>query len=82
MTPMEAFRRAIAEIGYASSAELSEYMEKKHRVKIEPAFIPVFKATLQDLERTNKPRQGTKSISTKQSESSPDRRTAITSPQV
>ena len=67
MSPMEAFRCAIAEIGYASSAELAAHMQKKHGVKIDPAFIPLFKATLRDLERTNKPRQDAKPISTKQS---------------
>ena len=54
MKPMEIFQRAVAEIGEASAAELSEHLEKKHGVKIEPAFIPLFKATLQDLKRTNK----------------------------
>jgi hypothetical protein len=51
---MELFQRAIAEIGDVSAAELSDHLEKKHGVKIEPAFIPLFKASLQDLERTNK----------------------------
>ena len=82
MTPMEAFRRAVAEIGYASSAELTAHMEKEHGVKIEPAFIPLFKATLQDLERTNKLRQDAKPIHPKQSEPSQaalQRRKPITS---
>ena len=67
MNPMEAFRRAVAEIGYASAADLSAHIEKKHGVKIEPAFIPLFKATLRDLERTNRLRQVGKSIPPKQS---------------
>ena len=62
MSPMEAFRRAVAEIGYASAADLSAHIEKKHGVKIEPAFIPLFKATLQDLERTTRLRQEAKPI--------------------
>ena len=48
MKPMELFRSAIAEIGDASAAELSVHVENKHGVKIEPAFIPVFKATLKE----------------------------------
>jgi hypothetical protein len=60
MKPMEIFRVAVAEIGDVSAAELSAHLEKKHGVKIEPAFIPLFKATLQDLERTNKSRQNAK----------------------
>lgn len=57
MKPMELFRNAVAEVGDASAAELSDHLEKKHGVKIEPAFIPLFKATLQDMERAKKLRQ-------------------------
>ena len=66
MTPMELFRCAVAEIGYVSAAELSDHLEKKHGVKIEPAYIPLFKATLQDWERINKSRQEAKPIAPKQ----------------
>ena len=66
MKPMELFRRAVAEIGYVSAAELSAHLEKKHGVKIEPAFIPLFKATLQDLERTNRIRQDSKPVPAQQ----------------
>jgi hypothetical protein len=51
MKPMEIFRRAVAEIGDATSAELSAHLEKQHGFKIEPRFIPLYKATLRDLER-------------------------------
>src|ERR1019366_6686817 len=50
------------EIGDVSAVELSEHLEKKHGVKIEPAFIPLFKATLRDFEKTNKLRQDAKPI--------------------
>ena len=66
MKPMELFRRAVSEIGDVSAAELSAHLEKKHGVKIEPAFIPLYKATLRDLERTNKLRQDAKPIPSKQ----------------
>jgi hypothetical protein len=66
MKPMEFFRSAVSEIGDASAAELSAHLEKKHGVKIEPAFIPVFKATLKEMERTNKIRQDAKPISPKE----------------
>jgi hypothetical protein len=62
MKPMELFQCAVAEIGDVSASELSEYLEKKHGVKIEPAFIPLFRATLEDLERTNKLRHDAKPI--------------------
>ena len=66
MKPMELFRCAVAEIGDASDAELSAHLEKKHGVKIEPAFIPLFKATLQDLERTTRLRQAAKPVAPKE----------------
>ena len=62
MKSMELFRNAVAEVGDVSAVELSAHLEKKHGVKIEPAFIPVYKATLKELERTNKLRQDAKSI--------------------
>ena len=62
MKPMELFRNAVAEVGDVSAAELSAHLEKKHGVKIEPAFIPVFKATLRDFEKMRKLRQNAKSI--------------------
>ena len=61
MKPMEIFRRAVEEIGDVSAAELSAYLERQHSFKIAPAFIPLFKATLQDLERTSRLRQAAKS---------------------
>ena len=57
MKPIELFRRAVAEIGNVSAAELSAHLEKQHGLKIEPAFIPLFKATLRDLERMTRLRQ-------------------------
>jgi hypothetical protein len=64
--PMGIFQRAVAEIGDVSAAELSDHLEKKHGVKIEPAFIPLFKATLRDFEKTNKVRQDAKPIPPKE----------------
>jgi hypothetical protein len=61
MKPMELFRRAVAEIGNAAAAELSAHLEKQHGFKIEPRFIPLYKATLRDLERMTRLRQDAKS---------------------
>ena len=66
MKPMELFRLALAEIGDASPAELSAHLKNKHGVKIEPAFIPLYKATLQDLDRTARVRQQAKPTISKQ----------------
>jgi hypothetical protein len=46
MKPLDLFRRAVAEIGDVSAAELSAHLEKKHGMRIEAAIIPLFKATL------------------------------------
>jgi hypothetical protein len=51
---LEMVRCAIAEIGDVSAAELSAYLEQKYGVRIQPAFIPVYKATLKCLETTKK----------------------------
>ena len=57
MDKLELFRRTVADIGNVSAAALSAHLEKKYGVKIEPAFIPIFKATLLGLELTSKFRQ-------------------------
>jgi hypothetical protein len=51
MDRMHAFRLAVAEIGEASAEQLASYIEKKFGVRIEPKFIPCFRASLLDLER-------------------------------
>jgi hypothetical protein len=66
MKPMEIFRLAVAEIGDVTAAELSAHLEKKHGVKIEPAYIPVFREILKELEKTAKLREQAKSIPPKQ----------------
>jgi hypothetical protein len=71
MKPMDLFRRAVTEIGDASAAELSAHLEKQHGFKIEPRFIPLYKATLQDLERMTRVRQDAVSILPKQPAQAP-----------
>ena len=66
MQPLELFKRALAEIGNVSASELSAHLEMKHGVKIKPSFIPLYKATMQDLEKTKKPHQNAKPISANQ----------------
>ena len=57
MKPMDLFRRAVAEIGDAAAAELSAHLKKQHGFRIEPRFIPLYKATLRDLEGMTRLRQ-------------------------
>jgi hypothetical protein len=57
MSQMEAFRLAIAEIGDAPAVELSSFIQDKYGVMIDPRFVPVIRATLQDKERMARFRQ-------------------------
>lgn len=47
MTKIDAFRRAVAEIGDGNAAELSAFIESNLGVVIPPSHIPIFRATLQ-----------------------------------
>jgi hypothetical protein len=57
MDKMEAFRRAVAEAGDACPAQLSSLIEQKYGVRIEPRFIPLFRATVKDLDELTRLRQ-------------------------
>ena len=67
MHKLELFRLIVAEIGDVSAAELSAHLEKKHGFKIPPVFIPIYKASLKDLERAAQFRQETARITTNDS---------------
>jgi hypothetical protein len=51
MDKMQAFRLAFAEMGDAPAEALASHIELKYGVRIEPRYIPVFRATVQDLEK-------------------------------
>jgi hypothetical protein len=46
VTKEEAVRRALAELGDASAAEVVALVERRHGLKVAPAFIPVYRASL------------------------------------
>src|SRR5262245_29191629 len=50
MDRMDAFRLAVAELGDAPAQKLSSFIERRFGIKIEPKFIPIFRASLLDLE--------------------------------
>lgn len=54
---MQAFRQAVTELGDVSAEELSRHLQEKLGVKIEPRYIPFFRASLVDLERVDRMRQ-------------------------
>ena len=59
---MEAFRRAVAEVGDSSAEMLSSLIEQKYGVTIEPKYIPFFRASLQDLEKMTRLRQAARAV--------------------
>lgn len=57
MDKLELVQIALRELGDVSAQELSAFIEQKHGVKIEPKFIPVYKASLRDKLRLEAARQ-------------------------
>jgi hypothetical protein len=60
MEKLEAYRKAVAELGNVSAEELSRYIEEKYRVQIAPNFMPLYRASLQEWEKVNRQRQEAK----------------------
>ena len=60
MDKLELVQIALRELGDVSAQELSAFIEKKHGVKIEPKFIPLFKASIRDKVRLEATRQAAK----------------------
>ncbi len=50
-------REALAQSEDAAPEAIAAYVERRHGVRIEPRFIPVFTATLEDRERLERCRQ-------------------------
>jgi hypothetical protein len=46
MMKLEAFRQAVAEMGDATSEEMSAFIESRFGLVIAPPYIPLFQATL------------------------------------
>ena len=57
MDKMQAFRMAFAELGDAPAQELSSHIELKYGVRIEPRYIPLFRASAKDLEKLTRLRE-------------------------
>jgi hypothetical protein len=57
MTKLDMVKEALGQLGEVSAQEISAFVESKYGVKIDPAFIPVYRATLKDKERMEKARR-------------------------
>jgi hypothetical protein len=56
MTKLEMVREALNQLGEVSAHEISAFVESEYGTKIDPAFIPIYRATLKDKERMEKAR--------------------------
>jgi hypothetical protein len=50
MSKVEMMRVALKELGGATAAELSAFLEKTYNVKVEPKYIPILRASVREKE--------------------------------
>jgi hypothetical protein len=48
---LEIVQRALRELGEANAQALSVFIDERFNVKIEPKYIPLFKASIRDKDR-------------------------------
>jgi len=63
MDKLELVQAALRELGDVSAQELSAFIEKKHGVKIDPKYIPVFTASIQNKLRLEAARRAARATS-------------------
>jgi len=51
MDRLELVQLALRDLGDVPAADLSAFIEQQHGVRIEPRYIPIFKASLRDKQR-------------------------------
>jgi hypothetical protein len=71
----EAVRLALAEIGDAAAPEVAAFVEQKYGVKIDPRFLPVFKATFRAREQLEEARARAKALTAEHVKAAPSRPT-------
>lgn len=49
MTKLEMVQQAMAVRGEVTSEEIAAFIEKWHGVRIEPKFIPIYRASIKDI---------------------------------
>jgi hypothetical protein len=70
-TKEEAVRLALAEIGEAPSAEFAAFIEQRYGVRIDPRFIPIYKASVRDQEQLKQARARARDTGASQPADSP-----------
>jgi len=71
MDRLELVQIALRELGDVPAQEVSAFIEKRHGVKIEPKFIPLFKASLRDRLRLEAARQAARAAAEQVKEERP-----------
>lgn len=63
MNRLELVQQAMAEIGDANPEAFSQFLERRFGMKIDPKYIPLYKATLRDKERLARMREESRALS-------------------
>ena len=71
VTPTEAMRQALAELGDAPDADLAAFLERRHGLTIDARFVPVLKASARGLEQLEQARKAAKEALEKASRGPP-----------
>jgi hypothetical protein len=69
VSKVEAMRLALRELGDAPPEELSAYLERRFGLMVAPAFIPILKASVRELEHLEKVRQAARALAEQQARS-------------
>ena len=62
MTLLEAVAEALTELGNTAPEKVAALVQKRFGIKIEPKYIPVYRATIQEQRRAEKTRQESRRI--------------------
>jgi hypothetical protein len=49
--PMEAYGQAVAALGEAPAEQLTAFIEERFGLRIEPRYLPIYRATLRERQR-------------------------------
>ena len=76
MTPLEAVENAIAEVGSVSPEKLATFVKRRFGIQVEPKFIPLYRATIQEKTRTVKVRLEARRIAEQAAKEAGSKKTA------
>ena len=62
VTKLEMVQQALAVRGEAPSEEITAFIEQGHGVRIEPKFIPIFRATIKDKQLLEEKRRAAQAL--------------------